>query len=191
MSRLTPPQIFALSAMLAVALISLALWPRGIDIAKAPVIARTVPLPADRSSKPDIPQLQTAALFNPARTSVAVTQTSVPAVPAPALVGLLRTVNGGGLAMLRKADGTQALLKLGQTLDGWQLISVQRQSVTLMQGEQRQTVRLKRDTQLKGAADASPSTQSPDPLPGSTPAEPAPNASTTPTAIPLTEDQKP
>jgi hypothetical protein len=196
MTRLTPPRIFALTAAIVLAVLALALWPRAQQLPAAQVIPRASALPAAPASSLDIAMLQNAAVFNPARSAATPTmaQPSVPAAPLPDLLGIMRSASGGGLALLRKADGTQALVKQGQSLDGWRLVVLQRQSVTLAQGEARQSLRIKRETPPKTSAEAAAPNQSPETAQTTPAAAPETSASPTPpppTSNILPEDQKP
>jgi hypothetical protein len=196
MTRLTPPQIFALTVAIVLAVLALALWPRAQQLPMAQVIPRTAALPAAAASSPDLALLQSAALFNPARSAAtpAAAQPPVPAAPLPDLLGIMRGASGGGLALLRKVDGTQSLLKQGQSLDGWRLVALQRQSVTLAQGETRQSLKIKRETPPKAATDAAAPSQSPEAAPtapGAAPETSAAPTSTPPSSNLLPEDQKP
>lgn len=178
MSALAPKHIFIATLALAALLLALALWPRDPQVPRPHVIAMSrQPLP--QRSLGDTSLLGSAALFNPER-KAAVDQTAVAAAPPAALPDLTGIIRSGGnsLAMIRKADGGQAILKLGQSLDGWQLVAVQRQSVTLAQNGQRQSLKIKRETPAATPADTA--------APAAT-AAPIPDA----TAPPTSEDKKP
>jgi hypothetical protein len=166
MMSLTPRSLFVGTAVVALLSLTASLWPRSSGVPATPRIAPLASPLRVPSPAADTSGLGNAGLFNPARKATAdVTGQAAaqPAAPLPDLTGIIRSASGGGLAMIRKADGSQAIMRLGQSLDGWQLVAVARQSVTLLQGETRQTLKVKRETPPKEAATSSNASSAPAP----------------------------
>jgi hypothetical protein len=152
MKKLNAKMMFVLTLVAALLMIGFILWPRNPQLPQAsPIMMPKTSLlrvrpPQERS------MLATAALFNPERNALtnAANQAAAPPPPLPELTGIIRSLRGEGIAVIRKSDGTQAFLKTGQALEGWRLIGVLNQSVVLVPAEnassnQQQSIALKRE----------------------------------------------
>lgn len=75
---------------------------------------------------------------------------SEPALPLPALVGVISGGRNEGLALVKGSDGQTITLRPGASVDGWQLTSVQQGQATLERSGERQVIKL--DFSNKSAA---------------------------------------
>lgn len=60
----------------------------------------------------------------------------------PQLVGLVGRVKGPAVALVRTADGTTSVVRVGDEVAGWKVEAVGRDSITFSMGSNRQVVRL-------------------------------------------------
>jgi len=101
-----------------------------------------------------------APLFAPGRTPVAEDGAQGPdvpaALPAPTLVGLISRGRVIGIALVKQADGTTTNIAPGQSVDGWQLVSVSRSNATFSRGSERATVALDFKNKIAATPEASP-----------------------------------
>jgi len=83
---------------------------------------------------------------------------AAPAASVPLLVGLVTRPRGAAVALARGGDGTTQLLKSGDSLDGWRLVGIGRDSVTFEMGGDRQVSMLdfRNRTNMPQSTSASP-----------------------------------
>lgn len=96
-----------------------------------------------------------APIFNPGRAALA-SPTATPSQPAPRLMGVVSRGTGAGLALVQAA-GKQELVRVGDEIGGWRLLSVERRAAVFARGAERV------DAQLfaPSAPDAAPAASSP------------------------------
>jgi hypothetical protein len=96
---------------------------------------RLAPLPPQVLSA-DGPDVQ-GSLFSPDRAAGAAAGAGGAA--GLSLAGLARA-RGLAAALLRRSDGTTALLRVGQSVDGWRLASIGQDAVVITRGSEKQTL---------------------------------------------------
>ena len=101
--------------------------PEGVPIGRA---IMAMPFSADRD-----PSTQLAA-------ASAATAAQAGSTAPPQLVGLAGRVKGPAVALVRVADGTTSVVRVGDEAAGWKVEAVGRDSITFSMGSNRQVVRL-------------------------------------------------
>lgn len=122
-------------------------------------------------------QARNAPLFSPTRTPSAQAPASgeseagppAPPSPVPALVGLVSSARGRGVALVKAGNGQTVTIAPGQSVDGWQLVAIGRDRATFAANGERRVASL--DFSNKGTAESAagpgPSSSAPIPLPPS------------------------
>lgn len=177
MERLKTPDrggVAALAGALAVALL-LPVWVLHEEETPPPA-SRPLAVTPVRLPRPyDVAIAEARPLFAPDRTPApaedeASADPAAPPAPPPALLGVV--LHGrASVALARSADGNTVMLRVGGTVDGWQLVAVTAAGATFALGERRETVVLQfgksRQPSASAGAASSPSPPSPPPsLPG-------------------------
>lgn len=172
-----PAIALGLAAALAVLVPTVVLWPgRAPDVPLQPAPTRF-----RLRAVPAITPALDAPLFASDRKPPAVpppvpvdTAPPPPPLPDPVLVGVVGRPGGGGVALVRKNDGTTTTVPTGGEVDGWRLLDIGNGTATFTAGDRQVRVTLDfRNRPFSGAAPAASPGDLPAPAATSSPASPA------------------
>jgi hypothetical protein len=149
------------SALLAVAIPFWLLQPETRTIEEPPPVVVT-----DLAVAPigGLEQARNAPLFSPTRTRE--TQPppagnpepaqATPPAPMPALVGLVSSARGRGVALVKTGNGQTVTIAPGETVDGWRLVAIGRDRATFASNGERRVAALDFSNKVSGEAAAGP-----------------------------------
>ena len=156
-----------------------------------PEAARTIPVISDSSVRPgDWTEIPTKSLFSFDRSDIAILMPKEvpppPGPPKPLLFGTM-SIGGESIAMLAPGQGRPSRpIKIGESIENWQLVEIQQDSVVMTANGNRATIGLN-----NGPRDHSRTAGSSAPTQAATPAavvpslpSPTPSTANSPTAAP-------
>lgn len=164
---MTPSRVVvAVSALAAAAGPTVLLWAPALPAAE---IVGTSVTPFVLTPVAAIAPALRAPLFDVTRApppppELAAKKTEAPAAPPPPLPVLVGAIvaPSGGLALVRKVDGSTAVVRSGETIDGWRLLSVRDGRALFELGDRREEVALDFKNKVSVAPTSEP-TPSPPP----------------------------
>ncbi|KRC79091.1 hypothetical protein [Sphingomonas sp. Root241] len=104
----------------------------------SPEAPRPIPTPLSESPSP----LLAAAFERPLFAAPAPAEDAALPADAPALIGIVGRLGEDAVALVRTADGATRALKVGESVDGWQLASLAIDAAFFTRGAQRVRVPL-------------------------------------------------
>lgn len=121
--------VLMLAASIAVATPVLLLWQEGATVARGAV---ATPEPLAPEPVPPVPGLYSRTIFAGAGASMDVLPGD-----APTLSGIAGRLGTDAVAMVRTAEGTTRTLAIGESIDGWTLVSLSINAAYFTRGSER------------------------------------------------------
>jgi hypothetical protein len=126
-------------------------------------------------------QARSAPLFSPTRAppeqappaGSPAAQPAPPPSPMPALVGLISSARGRGVALVKAGNGQTVTIAPGESVDGWRLVAIGRDRATFASNGERRTAALDFSNKGSGGGSPPPGPSSAAPIPLPSPGVPA------------------